>query len=151
MTRKLLTAIMLSSLLLLALSSQSSVCARQTPEQFVREFYTWYIAVDNKGMNPICHSDIHRYVYGETVGNVQNPQFSDNRAKRDYFLKTLEGFHAIPETRIVTGKATPLGKDFFAIPVTITDELKSQNVIVIVKNVQSSFKITKCIDIYPEL
>lgn len=65
-------------------------CKSETPVDFIREFYTWYMEniKDIKSM-PIYNDKIYEYVYTCTVNRLRSDLHQGNM-DTDYFLKTQD-------------------------------------------------------------
>lgn len=118
--KKILSRTILSLLLLLICSTQYGYCAEERPEQFVKDFYTWYITVDEGRQLAITHDDIYKYVAQETVQKVRNIPGAYGSDRRDYFLKMLDYPLNMSGVTIQVGKITDMGMATFVVPVTIS-------------------------------
>ncbi|MDR2503953.1 MAG: hypothetical protein LBD82_06200 [Deltaproteobacteria bacterium] len=58
-----------------------------TPEQFIKNFYSWYITVDEGRGLALKNDDIYQYVDAETVKQIRNTSIRYGGDRRDYFIK----------------------------------------------------------------
>ncbi len=156
MTQKLSAWGICSLLVMLSLFPGQGYCAAETPEQFLKNFYVWYITTDKGANQALKDEDIYRYVARETVEKIKNRPSEYGYDKSDYFLKMVDPPLSMSGVNIAVGKVTNMGTDTFVAPVAITvtfdgKHLGTEHVVVIFEKIGSDFIILKCMDIYPGL
>ncbi len=155
--RKTLVGPLLVLFIALSLFPRRGWCAEQTPEQFLRDFYTWYITADKGMALAVEDPGIYRYVPAETVENAKAP-CRVRRDKRDYFLKLSDPPLNMTGVEIRVGDPASVGSGFLVAVVEIIstyvngpDELSASNhTVVLLKQSGDGLKIMKCLDIHPE-
>ena len=130
-------------------------CAEQNPEQFLKEFYTWYITRDGEagGALKVFHGEeIYKYVEKKSVEKIKalNNQYATGRL--DYFLKQSDTMSSMSGVTISVGEVTQMDTRTFVAPVTISESLhgRTTRVVVILRKIDGALKIIKCVDILPE-
>ena len=110
--RKILICV-LTSMLCLGIFCPKAVEAAQTPQEFVKEFYEWYI--------------IKHYAFQDILENEKLPEYVDEsliaylkkRGSSDlyYFLQHGSSTSVFKECRIVVKDALKMTDDVFVVPV----------------------------------
>ena len=125
-----------------------AVCAEQTPEQLVRDFYAWYFKADAATEAAIENDEIYMYVSKETVGYARSP-YTDGV---DYFTKLGTDIDW-KNTTLALGKRISMADDTYVIPVTfkgrLEDHMEDMLLIVYVKKENGSLYIYKVSNRYP--
>ena len=135
----------LTSLLCLGFFCSKAANAAQTPQEFVKGFYEWYI--------------IKHYEHDDILENEKLPEYVDEsliaylkrRGSSDlyYFIQFGSSTTVFKECRIVVKEALKMTDDVFVVPVTFKGEKFESTVIAYVKKADSGFKIASVSDIYP--
>jgi hypothetical protein len=124
-------------------------CAAKTPEEFVGDFYAWYLQADTDGANPLNDEEIFKYVAAETLEYLH----TSNAVEVDYFLQV--GMAVVPwdEAKVIAQTAIPMANGFMVVPVTFKFRSDDWNrhVIVFVKQDGEAWSIFKVTNIFPYL
>jgi hypothetical protein len=146
-----LFSILCSLSILMLLFPQNVNAAEKTPQEFLKEFYTWYITTAEGTSRALDDERIYDYVTHDTVERAKN---GDSRDQRDYFLKMYDFPLNMSNVDIVVGDVTDMSGDTTVAPVTITSDLfryrTVNHIVVVLKKINNDIKITHCIDTYPE-
>ena len=116
-------------------------CSEQTPEQFVHDFYEWYFKADQGEDSPGHSDEIYNFVSKKTVGYAREEHTGV------YYFTRVAG--QLGDEHAVVGKAIPVNKDIFIVPVTF--EKSKERIVVILRKENGRLYITKVMDIYPHL
>ncbi len=130
-------------------------CEEQSPDQFLKDFYVWYITTAEGTYRALNDNGIYRYVKRETVEEVKKLPQTYGYDRRDYFLKIFDMPLGMEGTDISVGKVTDMGMDTFVVPVIIATTFDNESsikdyIIVFIQKIDGNFKIVKCMDPYPE-
>lgn len=155
MQQKSLIKILCFLFVLLFMQPQYGQCADKTPEQFLEDFYSWYITTSKGVDGALQDKEINNYVAQEVIERVKKSDEGVEPERRDYFIKREDTPLSMDGVRIGVGKVTAMGANIFVAPVTITSRIfdirpRSNIVIVIFKKKNGMFKIVKCVDSYSE-
>ncbi|GAB6037673.1 hypothetical protein JCM15519_22320 [Fundidesulfovibrio butyratiphilus] len=138
--------------ILLFLSHQTAHCAEQDPVAVVKNFYRWYITLQEK-MDPLKNKNIYTFVERNTVYELNKVRVGTPGFERDYFLKTTNPPQNMSGVSIFVNQLECIGTDI----VVAVVEFKIQHrkfdlnkVIVVLKKTKFNTKIVKCIDVLPE-
>lgn len=146
---------LLCLLLALLIVPQTGQSAEQSPAQFLKDFYAWYITTDKGSIRAIHDAAIYQYVARETVEQVKSISYELGTDRRDYFLKSGNPPLSMEGVTIYVGQVTNMGVGTYVAPVTIVSSLSDKHtredtVVVILKKIDGMLKIVRCVDIYPE-
>jgi hypothetical protein len=132
------------NLAILLCYGQQGYCSEQIQEQIVRNFYKWYFANDGEGKIPEHNDEIYNFVSKITVDSVRKQLCNNNI---NYFTKLgIYGYNK----RIDVGRAIPVGKELFVVPVIfVRTNNEHVGAIVVLQKESGEFYITKIIDCYP--
>ena len=142
----------LAGALLLALLlslSQAARCEEQTPAEFIKEFYTWYIGASGEGIDPIKNEEIHKYVDPVTIEYLKK-----DIHRQDYFFNADGIPLSMDGVVIKVHGVQKFINDTYVAHVTI-DSSRARGrthtdiAIVVVEKVDGRFRIVKCLDIHP--
>ncbi len=133
-------------------------CAEQNPEQFLKEFYTWYITRDGEagGALKVFHGEeIYKYVEKESVEEIKALRNQYATGRLDYFLKESDTMSSMSGVTISVGEVTQMDTYTLVAPVIIiytypSGYIRYTHIVVILREKDGVLKIVKCIDIYPE-
>lgn len=123
-------------------SSAHAAAPEDTPDQFVRDFYAWYLECFFTGEGFKGNSAIHKLVDAKLVEFIEKDTLIV-----DYFTQSAHDFPK--ETKVITGKLIHMHDKAVAVPVTFKLGYTDRHVIVFVKRHEGSFRIFKVCDIYP--
>ena len=119
--------------------------AAQTPQEFVKEFYEWYLIKHYENKDILEEEKLPEYVEESLIEYLKSKPSSDIY----YFIQHGSSTMAFKDCRIVVKDALKMTDDVFVVPVTFKGEKFESTVIAYVKKVDSVFKITSVSDAYP--
>ena len=135
----------LAGLLCLGIFCPKESDAAQTPQEFVKEFYEWYLIKHYENKDILEEEKLPEYVEESLVEYLKATPSSDIY----YFLQHGSSTMAFKNCRIVVKDTLKMTDDVFVVPVTFKGEDYERAVIAYVKQVDSSFKIASVSDAYP--
>ncbi len=144
MMQKYITRSLIFLFTLFLYSTQTALCAEQTPEQFVREFYQWYFDADSGSIRADNKNEIYTYVEKNLVKHIR-----ENRNDISYFTKTGNAAYGWDEKVPIVNKSIQMDDDTFTVPVLLKSKSDNVHVIVLVKRKNASYLVIKIIDKYP--
>lgn len=137
------------ALVLLFLPVGEGFASAQTPEQLVRDFYTWYLKEEFSGKVPEQLDEIFTYVDKEAVTKIRTSQ-----SMFAYFTK--RGSYAGEISLFAVQQATAMEYSVFVVPTTLKVTYFNNThqyiyLIVLVKKSDSdgSFRVVRVLDMYP--
>ena len=142
--RKMLICV-LTSLLCLGIFYPKAAGAAQTPQEFVKEFYEWYIIKHYEHHAILKEEKLPEYVDVSLIEELEKKGPSDLY----YFIQFGGSTTVFKECRIVVKDALKMTDDVFVVPVIFKGKKFESTVIVYVKKVESGFKIASVSDAYP--
>ena len=142
--RNILTCVLIS-LMCLGVLCPKAADAAQTPQEFVKEFYEWYIIKHYEIDDILEEKKLPEYVNESLIAYLKRRGSSDLY----YFIQFGSSTTVFKECRIVVKDALKMTNDVFVVPVTFKGEKFESTVIAYVKKVDSVFKITSVSDAYP--
>ena len=142
--RKILICV-LTSLLCLGFFCPKAADAAQTPQEFVKEFYEWYIIKHYEIDDILEEKKLPEYVNESLIAYLKRRGSSDLY----YFIQFGSSTTVFKECRIVVNDVLKMKDDVFVVPVTFKGKKFESTVIAYVKKVDSVFKIASVSDIYP--
>ena len=119
--------------------------AAQTPQEFVKEFYEWYLIKHYEHKDILEEEKLPEYVEESLIEYLKSKPSSDIY----YFIQHGSSTMAFKDCRIVVKDALKMTDDVFVVPVTFKGEGYERAVIAYVKKVDSVFKIASVSDAYP--
>ena len=135
---------MLASMLCLGIFCPKAVEAAQTPQEFVKEFYEWYIIKHYEIDDILEEKKLPEYVNESLIAYLKRRGSSDLY----YFIQFGSSTTVFKECRIVVKDALKMTDDVFVVPVIFKGKKFESTVIVYVKKVESGFKIASVSDAY---
>ena len=135
----------LAGMLCLGFFCPKAADAAQTPQEFVREFYEWYIIKHYEIDDILEEKKLPEYVDESLIAYLKRRGSSDLY----YFIQFGSSTTVFKECRIVVKDALKMTDDVFVVPVTFKGENYERAVIAYVKKVDSGFKIASVSDAYP--
>ena len=135
----------LAGLLCLGIFCPKESDAAQTPQEFVKEFYEWYLIKHYENKDILEEEKLPEYVEESLVEYLKAKPSSDIY----YFIQHGSSTMAFKNCRIVVKDALKMTNDVFVVPVTFKGEKFESTVIAYVKKVDSGFKIASVSDAYP--
>ena len=142
--RKILICV-LTGMLCFGFFSPKAADAAQTPQEFVKEFYEWYLIKHYEVDDILEEEKLPEYVEESLIAYLKRRGPSDLY----YFIQFGSSTTVFKECRIVVKDALKMTDDVFVVPVTFKGEKFESTVIAYVKKVDSVFKIASVSDIYP--
>ena len=135
----------LTSMLCLGIVCPKAADAAQTPQEFVKGFYEWYI-IKHYEMDDILEEEkLPEYVDESLIAYLKRRGSSDLY----YFIQFGSSTTVFKECRIVVKDALKMADDIFVVPVIFKGKKFESTVIAYVKKVDSVFKIASVSDVYP--
>ena len=135
----------LTGMLCLGFFCPKAAHAAQTPQEFVKEFYEWYIIKHYEHHAILKEEKLQEYVDASLIEELEKKGPSDLY----YFIQFGSSTTVFKECRIVVMGALRMADDVFVVPVTFKGEKFESTVIAYVKKVDSVFKIASVSDAYP--
>ena len=142
--RKILICV-LTGMLCLGFFCPKAADAAQTPQEFVKEFYEWYIIKHYEIDDILEEKKLPEYVNESLIAYLKRRGSSDLY----YFIQFGSSTTVFKECRIVVKDALKMTDDVFVVPVTFKGEDFERTVIAYVKKNDSVFKIASVSDAYP--
>ena len=142
-SRKMLICV-LTSLLCLGLFCPNAADATQTPQEFIKEFYNWYLIKYNELVDILKEEKLPEYVDESLIKYLKEKKESDLY----YFIQHGETT-AFDNCSVTVKGVLAMTGDVFVVPVTFKGEDFERAVITYVKKVDSGFKIASVSDAYP--
>ena len=135
----------LAGLLCLGIFCPKESDAAQTPQEFVKEFYEWYLIKHYENKDILEEEKLPEYVDESLVEYLKAKPSSDIY----YFIHHGSSTMAFKDCRIVVKDTLKMTDDVFVVPVTFKGENFERTVIAYVKKIDSGFKIASVSDAYP--
>ena len=135
----------LASMLYLGVLCPKAANAVQTPQEFVKEFYEWYLIKHYEHKDILEEEKLPEYVEESLIEYLKSKPSSDIY----YFIQHGSSTMAFKDCRIVVKDTLKMTGDVFVVPVTFKGEDFERAVIAYVKKVDSGFKIASVSDAYP--
>ena len=142
--RKILICV-LTGMLCLGFFCPRAANAAQTPQDFVKEFYGWYLSKHYEHKDILEEEKLPEYVEESLIEYLKVKPSSDIY----YFIQHGSSTMAFKDCRIVVKDTLKMTGDVFVVPVTFKGEDFERAVIAYVKKVDSGFKIASVSDAYP--
>ena len=136
---------MLTGMLCLGFFCPRAANAAQTPQDFVKEFYGWYLSKHYEHKDILEEEKLPEYVEESLIEYLKVKPSSDIY----YFIQHGSSTMAFKDCRIVVKDTLKMTGDVFVVPVTFKGEDFERAVIAYVKKVDSGFKIASVSDAYP--
>ena len=134
-----------TGLLCLGFFCPKAANAAQTPQEFVKEFYEWYIIKHYEIDDILEEKKLPEYVEESLIEYLKVKPSSDMY----YFIQHGSSTMAFKDCRIVVKDTLKMTDDVFVVPVSFKGEGFERAVIAYVKKVDSVFKIASVSDAYP--
>ena len=142
--RKILICV-LAGLLCLGIFCPKESDAAQTPQEFVKEFYEWYLIKHYEHKDIMEEEKLQEYVEESLIEYLKAKPSSDMY----YFIQHGSSTMAFKDCRVVVKDTLKMTDDVFVVPVTFKGEGLERAVIAYVKKVDSGLKIASVSDAYP--
>ena len=135
----------LTGMLCLGFFCPKAADAAQTPQEFVKEFYEWYLIKHYEHKDIMEEEKLQEYVEESLIEYLKSKPSSDIY----YFIQHGSSTMAFKDCRIVVKDTLKMTDDVFVVPVIFKGKKFESTVIVYVKKVESGFKIASVSDAYP--
>ena len=135
----------LTGMLCLGFFCPRAANAAQPPQDFVKEFYGWYLSKHYEHKDILEEEKLPEYVEESLIEYLKVKPSSDIY----YFIQHGSSTMAFKDCRIVVKDTLKMTGDVFVVPVTFKGEDFERAVIAYVKKVDSGFKIASVSDAYP--
>jgi len=135
----------LTSLLCLGFFCPKAANAAQTPQEFVKGFYEWYIIKHYEVDDILEEEKLPEYVDDSLIAYLKRRGPSDIY----YFIQFGSSTMAFKDCRVVVKDVLTMADGVFVVPVMFKKENFESAVIAYVKKTDSGFKIASVSDIYP--
>ena len=135
----------LTGMLCLGFFCPRAANAAQTPQDFVKEFYGWYLSKHYEHKDILEEEKLPEYVEESLIEYLKVKPSSDIY----YFIQHGSSTMAFKDCRIVVKDTLKMTDDVFVVPVTFKGENFERTVIAYVKKIDSGFKIASVSDAYP--
>ena len=136
----------LTSMLYLGIVCPKSADAAQTPQEFVKEFYAWYLIKDYDLSDALKQDKLAEYVDEGLIAVLRE---EEKCHEMSYFTQMGPFFIRFKNAKVRVGDVLPMTDDVFVVPATITKESIEKIVIVYVHKKDGTFKIHSVSDAYP--
>ncbi len=143
--RKILICV-LTSMLFFSIFCPKAADAAQTPQEFVKKFYEWYLIKDYDLSDALKQDKLAEYVDEELIAELRE---EEKCHEMSYFTQMGPFFIGFKNAKVHVGGVLHMTNDVFVVPVTITKESIEKIVIVYVHKKDETFKIHSVSDAYP--
>jgi hypothetical protein len=138
----------LSMVILFSLFFVQHGFAGQSPEQFVKEFYSWYLKSDTESTVPERNPDIYKYVAKATADRLRDDLQRGALPRDEGYFTKVQDYSAVEwSANIVVHRATVLS-GVVLVPVTFGAKAKV-DVVLFLKRVGGQWQIIKADDTSP--
>ena len=136
----------LTGMLCLGIFYPKAADAAQTPQEFVKEFYEWYLIKDYDLSDALKQDKLAEYVDEGLIAVLRK---EEKCHEMSYFTQMGPFFIRFKNAKVRVGDVLPMTDDVFVVPATITKESIEKIVIVYVHKKDGTFKIHSVSDAYP--
>ena len=141
--RNILTCVLIS-LMCLGVLCPKAADAAQTPQEFVKEFYEWYIIKHYELDNVLTEQKLLDYVDETLIGYLKQKEVTSL-----YYFTQMGETMQFKDCRVLVNNALSMTDDVYVVPVIFKGKDFYNVVIAYVKQSGSEFKITSISDAYP--
>ncbi|KAA9002785.1 DUF3828 domain-containing protein [Affinibrenneria salicis] len=121
----------------------------QMPEEFVRQFYAWYIAADNADQPAEMDNDIYRYVAKATVDRVRADLKRGGLPDGVSYFTKVQDYHPVGwKANTVIHPATSLNDGVTLVAESFGQQEKT-DIVLFLKQEQGHWLIMKADDVLP--
>ena len=118
--------------------------AAQTPQEFVKEFYEWYIIKHYEQNDILENENLPKYVDESLIAYLKKKGSSDL-----YYFTQMGETLEFKESCIFVKSVLSMADGVFVVPVTFKGKDFEYYVIAYIKKTESSYKIASISDAYP--
>ena len=141
--RKMLICV-LTSLLCLGIFYPKAADAAQTPQEFVKEFYEWYLIKHYELDNVLTEEKLPEYVDETLIGYLKQKEVTSL-----YYFTQMGETMQFKDCRVLVKHVLTMADDVYVVPVLFKGKDFYNVVIAYVKKSGSEFKIASISDAYP--
>ena len=134
----------LTGILCLGFFCPKAADAAQTPQEFVKEFYEWYIIKHYEQNDILENEKLPEYVDDALIAYLKKKGSSDL-----YYFTQMGETLEFKESCIFVKSVLSMADGVFVVPVTFKGKGFEYYVIAYIKKTESSFKIASISDAYP--
>ena len=135
---------MLTSLLCLGFFCPNAANAAQTPQEFVKEFYEWYLIKHYELDNVLTEEKLPEYVDETLIGYLKQKEVTSL-----YYFTQMGETMQFKDCRVLVKNVLTMTDDIYVVPVIFKGKDFYNVVIAYVKKTGSEFKIASISDAYP--
>ena len=135
---------MLTSLLCLGFFCPNAANAAQTPQEFVKEFYEWYLIKHYELDNVLTEEKLPEYVDETLIGYLKQKEVTSL-----YYFTQMGETMQFKDCRVLVKHVLTMADDVYVVPVLFKGKDFYNVVIAYVKKSGSEFKIASISDAYP--
>ena len=135
---------MLTSLLCLGFFCPNAANAAQTPQEFVKEFYEWYLIKHYELDNVLTEEKLPEYVDETLIGYLKQKEVTSL-----YYFTQMGEPMQFKDCRVLVKHVLTMADDVYVVPVLFKGKDFYNVVIAYVKKSGSEFKIASISDAYP--
>ena len=134
----------LTGLLCLGLLCPKAADAAQTPQEFVKEFYGWYLSKHYEHKDILEDGKLPEYVDESLIEYLKKKRSPDL-----YYFTQMGETMQFKDCSVLVKNALAMTGDVYVVPVIFKGKKFESAVIAYVKKVESGFKIASVSDAYP--
>ena len=141
--RKMLICV-LTSMLCLSFFCPRAADAAQTPQEFVKEFYGWYLSKHYEHKDILEDGKLPEYVDETLIGYLKQKEVTSL-----YYFTQMGETMQFKDCRVLVNNALSMTDDVYVVPVIFKGKDFYNVVISYVKKTGTEFKIASISDAYP--
>ena len=134
----------LTGMLCFGFFSPKAADAAQTPQEFVKEFYEWYIIKHYELDNVLTEEKLLDYVDETLIGYLKQKEVTNL-----YYFTQMGETMQFKDCRVLVNNVLTMADDVYVVPVLFKGKNFYNVVIAYVKKSGSEFKIASISDAYP--
>ena len=134
----------LTSMLCIGIFCTKAADAAQTPQDFVKEFYDWYLIKHYELDNVLTEEKLPEYVDETLIGYLKQKEVTSL-----YYFTQMGETMQFKDCRVLVNNALFMTDDVYVVPVIFKGKDFYNVVIAYVKRSGSEFKIASISDAYP--
>lgn len=134
----------LTSMLCIGIFCTKAADAAQTPQDFVKEFYDWYLIKHYELDNVLTEEKLPEYVDETLIGYLKQKEVTSL-----YYFTQMGETMQFKDCRVLVNNALFMTDDVYVVPVIFKGKDFYNVVIAYVKKTGTEFKIASISDAYP--
>jgi len=134
----------LTSMLCIGIFCTKAADAAQTPQDFVKEFYDWYLIKHYELDNVLTEEKLPEYVDETLIAYLKQKEVTSL-----YYFTQMGETMQFKDCRVLVNKILTMSDDIYVVPVIFKGKNFYNVVIAYVKKSGSEFKIASISDAYP--